>query len=217
MELSEQFPDGIVHAFEPVPAIHAALCERTASRANVRTYQQALAGTTGTSQLYVSGGASDQSSSLRRPKTHLRELPDVTFGEAIEVLTTSLDDWAAQHGVDRVDFLWLDLQGTELDALRGGEGLLSSATAVYTEVIATEQYEGAALYPELRRWLEDRGFVVQIEKLPWGGGNVLFVRRGTRPQPAMAASGTKAEAFHIRRPSQPAGPPASATDATFKR
>jgi FkbM family methyltransferase len=120
VELSEQFPDGIVHAFEPVPAIHAALCERTASRANVRTYQQALARTTGTSQLYVSGGASDQSSSLRRPKTHLRELPDVAFGEAIEVLTTSIDDWAAQHGVDRVDFLWLDLQGTELDALRGG-------------------------------------------------------------------------------------------------
>ena len=49
------------------------------------------------------------------------------FGDAIEVLTTSLDDWAAQHGVDRVDFLWLDLQGTELDALRGGERLWRSA------------------------------------------------------------------------------------------
>jgi hypothetical protein len=64
---------------------------------------------------------------------------------------------------------------------------LSSATAVYTEVIATEQYEGAALYPELRRWLEDRGFVVEIEKLPWGGGNVLFVRRATRPQPCLSS------------------------------
>jgi FkbM family methyltransferase len=188
VQLSRQFPDGIVHAFEPVPGIYAALRERTASHANVRTYRQALAKATGTSVLYVSDGASDQSSSLRRPKTHLQELPDITFDRMIDVRTSSLDDWAAKYGIERVDLFWLDLQGAELDALQGGEGLLSSAAAVYTEVVATEQYEGAALYPELRRWLEDRGFAVEVEWLPWGGGNVLFVRPRTRPQRARIRS-----------------------------
>jgi hypothetical protein len=67
-----------------------------------------------------------------------------------QVETVTLDTWAEREGVERVDFFWLDLQGSELAALKGAERLLSTATAVYTEVALCEQYEGEALYPELR-------------------------------------------------------------------
>jgi FkbM family methyltransferase len=177
LEMSRQWPAGTIHAFEPVPNLFDAMRDRTAGCSNVRRYNAALGRVSGTAEMWVSGGQNDQSSSLRVPKTHLEELPEVTFEDKISVPVLALDDWAEERGIHRVDLIWLDLQGNELDALRGGERLLRSASAIYTEVIATEQYEGAALYPELRSWLEDRGFEARIEKLPWGGGNVLFVRR----------------------------------------
>jgi len=40
-----------------------------------------------------------------------------------------------------------------------------------------EMYEGVALYPEMRQWLEVQGFSVKREEIPWAdSGNVLFVR-----------------------------------------
>lgn len=128
--------------------------------------------------MQVSSG-NDQSSSLLAPTR--AGLPGETrFERTEDVDVISFDAWAERNGVERVDFFWLDLQGSELAALKGAERLLSTATAVYTEVALYEQYRGEGLYPELRAWLEARGFRVEIEKLPWGvGGNVLFVRART--------------------------------------
>ena len=173
--LARTWPQGTVHAFEPIPELFEALTERTRDCSNVERYALALAGESGTAEMWVSGGAMDQSSSLRTPRTHLEELPDITFDRKITVRTVSLDDWASSRG--EVDALWLDLQGSELDALRGGERLLSSVNVICAEVHVTELYEGVPMYPEIRAWLEDRGFVVKFENLPWNGaGNVLFVR-----------------------------------------
>jgi hypothetical protein len=48
---------------------------------------------------------------------------------------------------------------------------------IYTEVSLVETYEGVALYPELKAFLIEQGFVVKQEQLPWPDmGNVLFVR-----------------------------------------
>jgi FkbM family methyltransferase len=177
LTLARQWPGGTIHAFEPVPHIYEDMARRVTPCGNVRTYRAALASVSGSAEMFVSGGGGDQSSSLRAPKEHLVDLPEITFDETITVQTVSIDDWAAREDVERVDLFRLDLQGAELDALRGAERMLQTAVAIYTEVIATEQYEGAALYPALRDWLVSRGFRPEIEKLPWdGAGNVLFLR-----------------------------------------
>ena len=82
--------------------------------------------------------------------------------------------------IDKIDFLWLDLQGYELHVLKYGEKVLKGVMAVYTEVNLKELYDGAPLYDELRAWLEAKGFRVEREELPWeDAGNVLFVRQNS--------------------------------------
>jgi hypothetical protein len=76
-----------------------------------------------------------------------------------------------------VDFLWFDLQGMELAALKGCGDLLSSVSAIHCEVQNFPLYEGAPLYPEVYKWLKQRGFAVAHEAIFRRGGNVLFVRR----------------------------------------
>jgi FkbM family methyltransferase len=185
LDFARRWPKGTVHAFEPVPQVYAQLVAATRETRNVATYEQALGPFTGTTGIHVSGGASDGSSSMRRPTQHLAAHPTVTFDREVQIRVQTLDDWAADHSVDRVDCMWLDMQGSELDALRAGEGVLRTVRAIVTETFTQQLYEGAPLWPELRAFLEEHGFAVVHEEFPWsdGVGNVVLARhRSNKPR-----------------------------------
>lgn len=168
---------GVVHAFEPVPALNAQLTRNTYSRRNVRRYKMALSDTCGSADMFVSTGASDASSSLLSPKDHLTYIPSVTFEQSICVETITLDAWAKESGVREAHLLWLDMQGHELAALKAGAEILRSALVVHMEVSLVEMYEGTPLYPEVRAWMDSQGFHVACEDLlSNSGGDVVFVR-----------------------------------------
>lgn len=58
------------------------------------------------------------------------------------VSTRRLDTWAADEGVDSVDFIWADVQGAEIDLINGGRVTLSNTRYLYTEYSNRELYEG---------------------------------------------------------------------------
>src|SRR5262249_43556363 len=154
------------------------LRKRTKGVANVRTYNAALSARSGQATMHVSGGKSDGSSSLLRPTGHLKIHPRVTFASCVQVPCVSLDDWARQNGIDKVDLIWFDLQGLEFDVLSASSQVLPTVRAIYTEVSLTEMYQGSCLYPEYRSWMESHGFNVVDEDLRWVDmGNVLFARK----------------------------------------
>ena len=190
--LSKLFRDGTVHAFEPVPELFAKLRKRTAGLANVRTYNCALGARSCEATLHLSGGSSDGSSSLLRPSGHLEFHPRVRFTVSLQVPCVSLDAWARENGIAKVDLLWLDLQGLEFDVLSASSLVLPTVKVIYTEVSLKEMYAGACLYPEYRRWLQGQGFEVVAEDLRWADmGNVLLARPGNpstrKPSPAGAS------------------------------
>ena len=176
-EMSKVWPKGVIHAFEPIPEIFKKLKQNTKGYKNIITYPLALSNQTGTAEIFVSSGSSNGSSSLLAPKEHLAEHPDVLFDNKIKINTITLDDWASTNKVSHVDFLWLDMQGYELTALKSGEAILKTTDTIYMEVFLKQLYEGAPLYQEVRDWLEGRGFKVEKEEMDWDSvGNVLFVR-----------------------------------------
>jgi FkbM family methyltransferase len=177
-EFARLFPTGRVYAFEPVPDIFFSLVENKGHLKNVIFFSVALGEKDEEVNMFVSGGRSDGSSSLLAPKDHLIDHPDVLFNENIFVNSITMDTWADLFAIPRVDLLWLDLQGLELNVLKSGQRVLENVRAIYTEVNLKENYEGAALYSDLRSWLEERGFSVELEQIYWeDGGNVLFVRK----------------------------------------
>jgi hypothetical protein len=70
--------------------------------------------------------------------------PGITFDRTITVQVRTLDGWCAQHGVTDIDFLWMDVQGAELDVLKGGTAALRRTRYVLTEYSTAEVYEGQA-------------------------------------------------------------------------
>jgi 2-O-methyltransferase len=175
VELARLWPEGTVHAFEPISDLYRQLQRRTKRLPNVRTYQRALGAATGTMSMWVSEGG-DESSSLLVPKDHLEVFPGIGFGDQEDVQVTTIDDWASEEGVKRVDFLWLDMQGHELTALKHASTLLANVRAMILEVFTRELYQGAPLWPEVEEWLIGVGFVVVRENIGPAFGDVLVAR-----------------------------------------
>jgi 2-O-methyltransferase len=156
--MSKMWPKGYIHAFEPVPYLYQRLAHNTKKLRNVGIYQLALGDINGRSKIYLSNGTSDASSSLLKPKEHLSQHPSVLFEDSIEIQVITLDTWAKNHSIEKIDFLWLDLQGYELRMLKASPKILQSVKAIYTEVSLKELYEGCPLYPEMACWFEEQGF-----------------------------------------------------------
>ncbi|MFM7859337.1 MAG: FkbM family methyltransferase [Flammeovirgaceae bacterium] len=176
-EMSKIWPQASIHAFEPIPEIYSKLVANTKKCINVKTYPIALSNLTGTVEINVSSGSSDGSSSLLKPKEHFNEHPDVKFERKTTISTITLDEWAANNNISKVDFAWLDMQGFEFPVLKASESILKTINVIYTEVSLKEMYEGAALYPEFKELLNSKGFRVELEEMPYNDfGNVLFVK-----------------------------------------
>jgi FkbM family methyltransferase len=173
-ELAALWPQGTVHAFEPIPHVFRRLEERAGRLGNVRLHRSALGAKTGMVPMWVSEGG-DASSSILAPKAHLDAFPSITFERQLEVPITTLDDWARAERVKHVDFLWLDMQGHELTALQHATTVLHSVRAMIIEVFTEELYDGAPLWPEVRAWLEGQGFRVELQALGKTYGDALLV------------------------------------------
>ena len=81
------------------------------------------------------------SSSLKKPKKHLEVTPWCGFSDPIEVTSTRIDTYCDQNSIVAIDFVWMDVQGAELEVL-GGFGALKERTRfIYTEYSDVELYE----------------------------------------------------------------------------
>lgn len=178
VELARIFPKASIHCFEPVPDIFTKLEHNTKPYKNIIRYKLALGTENIQTEMFVSSGNSDASSSLLQPTGHLETHPDVYFKNKILVEMITLDEWARKNNIKKIDFLWLDMQGFELPMLQVSEKALSTISCIHTEVSLKETYKNAVLYDGYKKWLESRGFRAVIEALPAGAdmGNVLFVR-----------------------------------------
>jgi 2-O-methyltransferase len=183
-KISAHWPNGIIHAFEPVPDIFAILEQKTGHLPNVVRHHIALSDHDGSATLYVSEkpsrpGEPFQAGTLLKPKERLNHSP-ITYPRTITVPTITLDTWAIQNQINHIDFMWLDLQGLALPVLKGGQQILKTVRALFIEVEFIEAYEGQAQYAEIRAWLDTQGFraIAQdfIDTTSWIYGNVLFVR-----------------------------------------
>ena len=178
---SDHFKNGKVYGFEPVESCYLETLSKVGGRINIEIANVALSDKKGTSTFYLSDqfGADSGSSSLLKPKDHLRVHPDITFEKQIEVSTINLDEWFESKNIDYIDLMWLDIQGAEPFVLKTSPVALSRTKYLYTEVSLMETYEGVIQYQDFKSFLQEAGFVVVTEDLPWVDmGNVLF--RNTR-------------------------------------
>lgn len=109
-----------LHAFEPTNSAFAQLRSALAPRDGLYLNRCALGQVRAEMPIYFDAPASGLASLTRR-NLSFRSL-DMSQQET--VLVRTLDDYCAETGVKRIDFLKIDVEGHELDVLRGAVQML---------------------------------------------------------------------------------------------
>ncbi len=147
------YPTASLWAYEPIPELARKLVRRFDDDSRVQVRQAALGSAPATLILNVL--ESRTCSSLLTPTGILEKHADKPMDVArrVQVEVVRLDSQLPGGA----DILKLDLQGYELEALRGAEGLLPTVSAVLCEVAFTDLYAGQPLADEIIVWMEQRG------------------------------------------------------------
>ena len=171
-----RFPDAEIHLFEPQPACAPAL-QKLCGRQRLNFHPVAL-----TSErkriVMVCDGQLDTGAYVAASVDHLGNT---------EVQGETLDNiflWRVKEA-DRA-FVKLDLQGHEIEALKGARALLPRIEIVLTEFSFYTQLNEATV-PEIFRFFDEAGFdlfdIVSVSQRSRDGrahhGDLVFARRGT--------------------------------------
>lgn len=117
-----------------------------------------------------------ESSSVLDFGSHSKNYPDVVVEKIEKMKTTRLDQVIPSSF--NFDFLNLDIQGAELEALKSLGTNLNQLKYVYTEVNLEEVYKGCALVNEIDFYLAQYGFNrILTFWSPAGWGDALYIHK----------------------------------------
>jgi 2-O-methyltransferase len=161
------FDNPRIYCFEPDSRAIGRFNAKIGKRSNVSLSEIALSERNGKIAFHTSGGQLyeqhkiempegwDMSGSIRKPKEHLKVYPWVTFNRTISVDTSTLDTWCDKNGIGTIDFIWMDVQGAEIDVFKGAKRALARTRFLYTEYNNQELYVGQINLKKILRCLKD--------------------------------------------------------------
>jgi FkbM family methyltransferase len=160
-------PTGNVHAFEPVPEIHARIEHNLKLNQLdwVHLWKLGLSDAPGSAPLFRDSTYNSGRGSLAK-----REGVD----NPVEIKLTTLEAHCAAHKIDRIDFLKVDVEGAELKVFQGADRFLSSKEApiILFECSEILVKPFGTTSTEIKRFLADRGYRIyrfegkRLEEIP---------------------------------------------------
>lgn len=120
------------------------------------------------------------SSSLLEFDSHTSEHPEIKMLSSVNVEMKRMDDYIDEINVSRKDFnfLLLDIQGYELNALKGMINQLIFVDYIWTEVSTQDLYVGGARLQKMDEFLSSHGFTRVIKIMSKHGyGDALYTRK----------------------------------------
>ncbi len=149
-------PAARIYSFEPQDDARARIVTRLGGT-EFEVFGLALGAEPGRATFYRSE-FTKASSLLPMGKRHREAFPWSAAGEEIEVQVETLDAMRERLTFDRGVLLKLDVQGSELAVLQGGERALDTIDYILVEVSLRSLYDGDASFTDVASFLEARGF-----------------------------------------------------------
>jgi 2-O-methyltransferase len=164
----------IYHLFEPNTDLLQSVVGRisyylTSNGNDVKFYNEAIGSVNAVGDFYKSGNNYNGSSSIRKPKNVLDGWKDMTFTKTtVNIITLDKHIERVNLKEPIIDFIWADVQGAEIDLIKGAEETFKKVRYLYTEYVNAEWYEGQIGLSEILSMLPDFEIVEDY------GGDVLL-------------------------------------------
>jgi FkbM family methyltransferase len=120
--LAEYFGDSIsIYAFEPSPETYKMFLETTKGIPNIIPNNLGFSSETKKTVLFTNKKGSGLASVYQRNLEH----KDTKMDICEEIDLTTIDAYCREQKIDRINFLKLDIEGHELDALKGAQQMIN--------------------------------------------------------------------------------------------
>ena len=182
------FKTATIYSFEPLPDNYNKCLNNFAKFTNnrIRSFQLALSSSDGSAKFYVSSGNPDgviqsdwdygnKSSSLYPPDTSYKQFEWLKFEKQIEVKTQTISSFCLDQSIQKIDFIHMDVQGAELDVLKGIGSILNTITAIWLEVENISMYEGQPLKNDIEEFMKRSKFVKIVDTALGDSGDQLYI------------------------------------------
>ena len=184
----ETFPEATIISFEPVPDVFDVLSSNLNNEDSVVLRKYALGSSNGSIKFFRNDYHQASSALELLPEaTRTHEMISMNHSE-IEVEVTTLDSIDSKADFEEPILIKLDLQGYELQALKGATRLLERTTFVLVEMALNKSYVGEAGAEDIGRYLNENGFaqIATLNQLTDADHNVtqvdaLFKKNTTNP------------------------------------
>jgi len=78
--------------------------------------------------------------------------------DEVDMECIKLESFCKENGIEKVDIIWMDLQGAELLALKGLGSILDTVQVIQTELEINPMYENQCLFNDVDAFLIEKGF-----------------------------------------------------------
>ena len=139
--------------------------KETVNDPRVTLYEMAIGDKNGKATFNQSNDIYNLSSSLKKPimENMKTTWPLMEFDKTYEVDVMTLDKFLSDNNIDKVDFIWADVQGAEdLMILGGKNSLIDKVRYMYTEYSNTEYYENELNLNQIIEIMGENWQVVQV-------------------------------------------------------
>jgi FkbM family methyltransferase len=157
LQFHELFPQAMIYSFEPIGDCFRELEAKLAGHPLQKTFNVALGDKPGSGTIHRSD-YSPSSSLLEMGGLHKSAYPFSANDRSESIEIQTLDAVAPSLKLDKEVLLKIDTQGFEKSVLIGGERTLPQVKIIIVETSFGELYKGQPRFPEIYRWLGERGF-----------------------------------------------------------
>ena len=148
------FSDVPMYLFEPQNEIFSELVENVTKYKNVQCFNFGLGAENKRVTFYKNTNNDSQSSSVLKPKEHLKYHPHVKFEKSKDIHIKTLD---SLENIS-VNFLNLDVQGYELEVLKGSKNILHKTMYVLFEHHYDDMIVKNYFFSDIHNFLKENNF-----------------------------------------------------------
>ncbi len=180
IEFTKVYPEARIIAFEPNPNMSKYIASLIIDTPydNIEFWRYALGKKEGLLNLHLPPQNENfGAASLLKP---IQGSQIVQNYSTVPVRVRPFKDVATEQNVDKVDILWMDVQGFELEVMEGMDHLLDTTDFIHMEATQQAYYEGQPVVTDACKYLKDHGFIIGEFSTPnyhpYGEGDLFAYR-----------------------------------------
>ncbi len=155
------FPSAKIYAFEPSGDSFNLLKDRFLEDSRIMPQNVGVSNEAGKAEFHLNSFSETNSLFATSEDILSHDDPDLYAPiQKVSIELVTIDDFAQDNAIDRIDILKLDVQGAELLALKGAKEMLKtqSISLIRSEVEFSKIYENQALFHEIADFLHSFGY-----------------------------------------------------------